>query len=102
MTDTQQTVVRYRTRNDAAEENQRLVEAVYAELAAARPDGISYSTYRLEDDTFIHIFHNTRPDNPLAELPAFAAFQERIAERSIEGPTPMSATVVGSYSALDA
>ena len=102
MSETQQIVVRYKTTTEAAEENQRLVEAVYAELAAERPAGISYSTYRLEDNTFLHVFRNTRSDNPLAALPAFQAFQERIAERCEDGPTPMTATLVGSYTGLEA
>ncbi len=35
--------------------------------------------------------------NPLDRSPAFAAFQEGIAERCVEGPEPIRATVVGSY-----
>ena len=53
-------VIRYRTRPDAAEENVRLVEAVYAALAEARPRDFEYATYRLDDGaTFVHL--STRP-----------------------------------------
>ena len=40
-------VVRYRTRPERADENQALVEKVFAELAASRPDGLRYATFRL-------------------------------------------------------
>jgi hypothetical protein len=38
-------VVRYRTRPDAAEENARLVAAVFAELSEVDPGGLHYTTY---------------------------------------------------------
>ena len=46
-------VVRYRPKPDRADENQRLVEAVFAELAATDPGGIRYATFRLADGTFV-------------------------------------------------
>jgi len=42
-------VVQYKTRPNAAEENQRLVEAVYAQLASEDPGRLHYATFRLED-----------------------------------------------------
>src|ERR1043165_5998782 len=45
----QQTSVAYTTRDQAAaEENQRLIDAVFAELALARPDGLTYRVSRSE------------------------------------------------------
>jgi hypothetical protein len=50
------TVVRYTTRPESAEENERLVRAVFAELAEQRPAGLSYSSVRLEDGvSFVHV-----------------------------------------------
>ena len=49
------TVVRYRTKPEHADENQRLVEGVFAELAATKPAGLTYATYRLADGTFVHV-----------------------------------------------
>jgi hypothetical protein len=90
-------VVRYRTRPEAADENARLVEAVYAALAESQPADFRYATYRLDDGaTFVHVSHHGA-DNPLAGLPAFAEFQRDLAQRCVEGPAPASATVVGSY-----
>ena len=42
-------MVRYKVRPDRADENVALVEAVYAQLARERPDGIHYATFRLPD-----------------------------------------------------
>lgn len=54
-------VVEYRTRPDAAEENQRLVEQVYAQLAREEPDGLRYATFWLTDGvTFIHNINHRR------------------------------------------
>src|SRR4051812_38238237 len=49
-------VVRYRTKPECAEENQRLVEKVFAELNELGSTGFSYTSLRLEDGvTFVHI-----------------------------------------------
>jgi hypothetical protein len=91
-------VVRYQVHPDAAEENQRLVEQVYAELAVTEPGGLSYATYRLADGvTFIHIATITGEQNPLNTTAAFARFQEGLAERCAQPPAPSGATIVGSY-----
>jgi len=91
-------IVRYRTRPDAAEENARLVEGVYAALAEQQPAGFRYSTYRLQDGvTFVHVAHHADGSNPLPDLPAFAEFQRGLKERCDEPPAPSEATIVGSY-----
>jgi hypothetical protein len=91
-------VVRYTTRADAAEENQRLVESVFAELAATEPDGLRYATFRLADGvSFVHVAMIEGDGNPLQQLAAFQEFTREIGERCVEGPTPSQATVVGSY-----
>lgn len=92
-------VVRYRPSADRADENQRLVEAVFAELAEAEPDGLRYATLRLADGTFVHIAETNLDVNPLRSINAFARFQDGIVERCEpgEGPNPQAATLVGSY-----
>jgi hypothetical protein len=93
-----QTVVRYKVRPEAADENARLVAAVYAALAEVDPGDYRYTTYRLSDGvTFVHVAHQLGETNPLASLPAFAEFQKDLADRCVEPPQPMAATVVGSY-----
>jgi hypothetical protein len=91
-------VVRYRTRPDAAEENARLVEAVFASLSELAPADLRYATYRLADGvTFVHVAQLAGTGNPLATLPAFSEFQRELAQRCTEQPAPSEATVVGSY-----
>src|SRR5438093_12717944 len=91
-------VIRYRTRPDAAAENERLVEAGYAALAEAKPSGVEYATYRLDDGvSFVHIARLPDNENPLAALPAFVEFQRELLDRCVEQPAPTTATVVGSY-----
>ena len=90
-------VVRYRPKPDRADENQGLVEAVFAELAASRPEGIRYATLRLDDGTFVHIADVDADTNPLTA--STALFQKDLTGRCQdgEGPNPQPAIVVGSY-----
>lgn len=91
-------VIRYTTSPDAADANARLIRDVFDELAQSRPDGFTYTAYRLDDGvSFLHVAEISGADNPLTSSPAFAAFQAGIAERCIDGPHPAEATVVGSY-----
>jgi hypothetical protein len=90
-------VVRYRTRPDAADDNERLVKAVFEELAAVRPDGIRYSTVRVGETTFVHTAVFDSDANPLNDLSSFQAFTAGIADRCEEPPAPMAGHVVGSY-----
>jgi hypothetical protein len=96
-------VIRYKTNPESADENQRLVEAVYAELAARDPGSLRYATFRLEDGvTFVHIFM-TDPDdapNTMGAVAAFADFQRGLSERCAEQPVAQGATIVGSYRLL--
>jgi hypothetical protein len=94
-------VVRYSTKLQAAQENARLVAAVYAELADSRPDGLRYATLQLDDGvSFLHIAQLSAEQNPLSASPAFAAFQAGLGDRVDEAPTARDATIVGSYRLL--
>ena len=91
-------VVRYETTVDSAAENQRLVEQVYAELAAEQPDGLRYMTLRLADGvTFVHIAFRDSAANPLLQTKAFQEFQADLGQRVTAPPRSSDATVVGSY-----
>jgi len=94
---TRAVVVRYRTRPDAADENERLIKAVFEELAAARPGGIRYLTFRTDEATFVHAAIFDTDANPLEDLPAFQQFTSGIAGRCEEPPAPMAGRLVGSY-----
>ena len=94
-------VTRYRSATaEAADENQRRIEVVFAELQRTQPDSVSYIVLRLDDDSFVHVsFHAHGDDeqNPIASTPAFARFQDGHAERR-DGPVDQHrATLVGAY-----
>jgi hypothetical protein len=90
-------VVRYKTKPDRADENQALIEKVFAELDASTPGGLRYMTFRLGDGvTFVHIA-TIEAQNPLAVLASFGEFQREIADRCDEPPLVMDAAVVGAY-----
>jgi hypothetical protein len=96
----QSVIVRYKTRADAAEENQRLAEQVFAELARDDPGGLRYATFRLADGvTFVHVATIEGDVNPLQKVSAFAEFQRDIASRCVEPPVVTDATIVGAYRA---
>ena len=91
-------VIRYTTHRDRAEENERLVRAVFAELAEDRPDGLRYATFRLADGvSFVHVAVVDGDDNPLSHSAAFGRFQEGLADRVVGGPEAAEGVLVGSY-----
>lgn len=92
-------VVRYTPKADRADENQRLVEQVFAELNAADPGGVRYATLRLADGTFVHIAEVDVEPNPLNGIAAFGEFQKDIGDRCEPGagPDPQPAVLVGNY-----
>ena len=95
------TVVRYRTKPDRADENQRLVEAVFADLERRGAKGFTYQAFRLADGvSFVHVVveHDDVADpDSLQDVPAFQAFLADIADRCDVQPEPSGATVVGSW-----
>jgi hypothetical protein len=93
------TIVQYTTKADKADDNQLLVESVFAELASTEPNGIRYASFRLEDGvTFLHIALIDDPENnPLSASPAFAEFQREIHDRCEIPPAVTGGTLVGSY-----
>jgi hypothetical protein len=92
------TVVRYTTRLEAADENEELIKAVFAQLAEQLPGGIRYIAIRLDDGvSFVHVAVHEADHNPLVALPAFGEFTSDIKERCTDGPTPVNGTVLGSY-----
>jgi hypothetical protein len=94
------TIVRSTTRPEHADENQALVERVFADLAAGHPAGLAYASFRLADGvSFVHVATVDTEDgsNPLTATPAFAEFLRGIAERCQNPPVASEAVLVGSY-----
>jgi radical SAM superfamily enzyme with C-terminal helix-hairpin-helix motif len=94
------TLIRYKTRPDAADQNTGLIEKVFEELKAKAPNGVRYLSLRLDDDTFVHFVEAEEGSAPLPSLDAFKAFQSGIRERCVEPPLPSGVTIVGNYRML--
>ena len=93
-------LIRYKTKPELADENQRLVEKVYQELRARDPGGVHYATFRLADGvTFLHLFTTDFDDRAktLGSIAAFTEFQQDLPQRCAEAPVAQDVTVVGSY-----
>lgn len=93
-------VVRCQCKPERADENQRLVEAVFADLAARQPEGFTYQVFRLDDGvSFLHVVieHDVDEPDSLQDVPAFQAFVAGIADRCDVAPAATGATVVGGY-----
>jgi hypothetical protein len=93
-------VVRYQAKPDRADENQALIEAVFAQLEERQPDGFTYKVFRLDDGvTFIHVVIEHDIENPdsLQAVPAFQDFVADIADRCDIARQAMGATIVGGY-----
>lgn len=91
-------IIRYTTKPEHANENERLIRGVFTELAEQNPAGLRYTAFRLDDGvSFVHIAVLDGGHNPLTASTAFAAFQSGITERCSQGPTPADATTLGSY-----
>jgi hypothetical protein len=99
--DVKATVVRYQAKPDRADENQRLIEAVFAQLEEHNAEGFTYKVFRLEDGvSFVHVVvehDDVDKRDSLQDVPAFQAFVANIAERCDVPPVAMGATVVGGW-----
>jgi hypothetical protein len=94
------TLVRYKTRADQAEENERLIAQVFRELEQKAPEGVRYLVLKLGDGTFVHFSMTDDGASPIPTLGAFRSFQNGIKERCPEPPQSGDATIVGDYRML--
>jgi hypothetical protein len=92
-------IVRYETRAEAADENQRLVEQVFADLAKNDPGGLRYASFRLDDGvSFVHLAITEHAINSLSQSLAFEEFQHRLSDRVVAGTRARGeATLIGAY-----
>jgi len=97
-------IVRYKVKEDRAQENIEFVQAVFSALERSKPEGLRYATFQLEDGvSFIHIASIETEDgsNPLGALAEFTAFTEDIASRCDEPPVASEVETIGNYRVLD-
>ncbi len=93
-------VVRYQAKPERADENQKLIEAVFAELEDRQPEGFTYKVFRLDDGvSFVHVVieHDVDAPESLQAVPAFQAFVADIGDRCDIAPIASGATIVGGY-----
>ena len=96
-------VVRYKVKPGMADENQRLIEQVFAQLERDKTQGVRYQSFRLEDGvSFMHVAtrEGGPDDSPLVKLESFKAFVAGIRDRCTEPPLQTEATPIGRYDAL--
>ena len=94
-------VIQYQTKPEATERNTELVQNVFREAAAAKPD-VRYCVLRTADGTFFHLvsYETEEANEGLTGLPAFEAFVADGATRRTGPPQRAEVTVVGNYRML--
>jgi hypothetical protein len=94
-------VTRYATQSaEAADENQRRIQGVFADLDKKRPTDVSYIVLRLADDSFLHLSFHDHGDNevnPISSSAAFAHFQQEHDARRQGAVDQQTAKLVGAY-----
>jgi hypothetical protein len=90
-------LIRYQAKPESAEENRRLIEAVFRELHAKSPAGIRYLVLQLDDGSFVHFVEMEEHAKSLSDLAAFRTFQAGVRERCVEFPRSTAASIVGEY-----
>ena len=96
-------LVRYKVKPEFADENQRLIEQVFAQLARDKPAQLRYQSFRLDDGvSFMHIAtrEGGADDSPLLKVEAFKAFVAGIKDRCVEPPVQTEVGPIGRYEGL--
>ena len=90
--------IRYRTKPESADENQRLIEEVFRELTEKAPSGVKYAALRLDESVFLHLLAvEDSVNDSVASLDAFGAFRNGILERCLEEPAQAIVQVIGDF-----
>lgn len=93
-------MVKYKVKPERAAENERYIQAVFAQLERDRPAGIRYASFKLDDGLgFVHLASIEAADggNPLLALEAFKAFTAQIKDRCDEPPVTTPLHELGAY-----
>lgn len=95
------TIVRYTVAPEHIADNERLVQAVFAQLHDAAPNGVRYASLHLGEGRFMHVVGSDTGDtSPLTDLPAFKAFSSGIHQRCTVMPESTEAHIVGNHHLL--
>jgi hypothetical protein len=94
------TVVRYSTKPEQTQENERLIAVVFEELRAKSPQGVRYLVLKLADGAFLHFSSVEDGARPVTALDAFRSFRKDIEGRCLEPPQAADASLIGNYRML--
>ena len=92
-------LIQYQPRPEYADDNERLIRAVFDALRQAKPTGMRYLAMRHDDGSFTHLvgLEDGQTGNPLRELEAFKQFLSGLDER-VEAPVTLrGARIIGNY-----
>jgi hypothetical protein len=97
-------IVRYKVKEDKAQQNIEYIQEVFRALDKSKPEGLRYASFKLEDGlSFIHIASIETEDgaNPLVSFDEFKAFTQDIASRCEAPPVASAAETIGNYRVFD-
>ena len=98
------TVVRYKTKPEQAEENERLIKRVFQELQAKSPEGVRYLALQLDDGTFVafrHGRHRGRFDHRLEASGPSAAASKSVASSRRRRARRRSSATIGCWASME-
>jgi hypothetical protein len=92
-------IVQYTVKPDQADENERLVRAVFAELQRLKPPGLRYATLRAKGGlAFMHLVaYDVEGATKMTDFPAFKAFSEGVRNRCDVPPDRTEWEQLGAY-----
>jgi hypothetical protein len=92
------TIITYKVRPENAALNEKLIRAVFDELAHVAPDNVQYIVFALADGlSFVHVVEVEGGKNPPLGLTSFKRYTESVLERCQGPPSVNDAREVGSY-----
>jgi quinol monooxygenase YgiN len=93
--------INYITYPEKAEENRKLIKAVFQQLYQKKISGVKYAAFQMGENVFIHLaeFKTEDAHDAFRALPAFQAFQKNIRSRLSSKPITTPMREVGHFSA---
>lgn len=90
-------LIRYRVEADRLPEHLALLDAVFAELAAVRPEGVRWSSFRLPDGrSFVDLVAVDAPGR-LSRLASWGPYRGTLEERCDDPPELVDLQPAGAY-----
>lgn len=95
---TAQVMIRWKLAPEALEHHEEMLRTVYEELESARPQGLRYDTYRLDDEvTFVSYVEMADGPAMLGNLSAFQHYRAALDALCVEPPQVTVLHSAGRY-----